>query len=382
MFDIEDPTLNKEKCRTTIGQFPRSIDPRQPPTKKIPFSAISGHPFTHSIELLLPDELFQTTWDAISAKINPCEYAKVFMSLLDVIEGEFFSKYIKIGNILMISEGRHGVDNVYSLKDGLLSLELDKNSYERAGLVGKPIQSGGKKHVVTRYVVEINLRLPSMLHGKKGFDRIVWAFKNVLNSSVAWLFCDLSSTSSILGEETDAPIKKHQPQIFPCTSTTSSFRDILVPPLTPSTFVTDEGRATSAFIETCHEIQEWLALAFLDSPRIHANDTIDQYLSRYSVPDQENCTQTNLVKISWKGLIPSPWIIQLFIATLHSTTKSDSWFAFNSCALGKKAIEGKDGYMILGFPQTKLTSANEENQASKPSFVFWEYTGSPWSASS
>jgi ribonuclease P/MRP protein subunit RPP40 len=41
-------------------------------------------------------------------------------------------------------------------------------------------------------VVEINLRLPSMLHGKKGFERIVWAFKNVLNSSVSWLFCDLA----------------------------------------------------------------------------------------------------------------------------------------------------------------------------------------------
>ena len=32
-----------------------------------------------------------------------------------------------------------------------------------------------------------------MLHGKKGFDRIVWAFKNVLNQTLAWLFCDLES---------------------------------------------------------------------------------------------------------------------------------------------------------------------------------------------
>lgn len=39
--------------------------------------------------------------------------------------------------------------------------------------------------------VEINLRLPSMLHGKKGFERIVWAFKNVLNKSLTWLFHDL-----------------------------------------------------------------------------------------------------------------------------------------------------------------------------------------------
>ena len=40
-------------------------------------------------------------------------------------------------------------------------------------------------------VVEINLRLPSMLHGKKGFDRIVYAFKNVLTMPVTWLFHDL-----------------------------------------------------------------------------------------------------------------------------------------------------------------------------------------------
>ena len=31
-----------------------------------------------------------------------------------------------------------------------------------------------------------------MQHGKKGFDRIVWAFKNVLSESVTWLFYDFS----------------------------------------------------------------------------------------------------------------------------------------------------------------------------------------------
>ena len=51
-------------------------------------------------------------------------------------------------------------------------------------------------------VVEINLRLPSMVHGKKGFERIVWAFKNVLNQSVAWLFFDLASGSDGIAEGT------------------------------------------------------------------------------------------------------------------------------------------------------------------------------------
>lgn len=43
-------------------------------------------------------------------------------------------------------------------------------------------------------VVEIDLRLPSMLHGKKGFDRIEHAFKNVLTNPVTWLFHDLGVT--------------------------------------------------------------------------------------------------------------------------------------------------------------------------------------------
>lgn len=45
-------------------------------------------------------------------------------------------------------------------------------------------------------VIEIDLRLPSMLHGKKGFERIVWAFKNVLNKSLAWLFYDLDGNAN------------------------------------------------------------------------------------------------------------------------------------------------------------------------------------------
>lgn len=45
-------------------------------------------------------------------------------------------------------------------------------------------------------MVDLNLRLPSMLHGKKPFERLESAFQNVLNSSMAWLFCDLESSSS------------------------------------------------------------------------------------------------------------------------------------------------------------------------------------------
>lgn len=69
----------------------------------------------------------------------------------------------------MLSEGRPGIDDIYSLKDGMrtfcllqygfelslivgeLRLDLAKENYERSGLVGKPIHDGGRKHMKTRY---------------------------------------------------------------------------------------------------------------------------------------------------------------------------------------------------------------------------------------
>lgn len=38
--------------------------------------------------------------------------------------------------------------------------------------------------------VEVNLRLPSMVSGRKGFTRLKWAFQNVLTDSMTWLFRD------------------------------------------------------------------------------------------------------------------------------------------------------------------------------------------------
>ena len=77
----------------------------------------------------------------------------------------------------MLSEGRPGIDDKYSLKDGDLSLELlshsklsvaigvlrldlAKENYERCGLVGKAVQDGGRKHVKSRYGGQRQVLLP------------------------------------------------------------------------------------------------------------------------------------------------------------------------------------------------------------------------------
>ena len=52
---------------------------------------------------------------------------------------------------------------------GILRLDLAKENYERCGLVGKPIQDGGRKHVKSRYgklcqMLQPKLRLMSLLN--------------------------------------------------------------------------------------------------------------------------------------------------------------------------------------------------------------------------
>lgn len=69
---------------------------------------------------------------------------------------------------------------------------LDKAIYERSGLVGTPYGVKGGRGLKPRWIVEFDLRSPSMFRGKKGFDRLVYACKNVLNEPLTWLFCNVA----------------------------------------------------------------------------------------------------------------------------------------------------------------------------------------------
>lgn len=141
----------------------------------------------------------QDQWQAIQGQVlgkEPApEFCRVTMTLLQVLQGDFFTEYIKIGDVNMLSRGRTDLDNVFTLKDGRLTMFLDKETYERAGLVGKPHGAKGNRGLRPRWVVEFDLRSPSMLHGRPGFDRLVYACKNTLTEPLTWLFCNLSNKS-------------------------------------------------------------------------------------------------------------------------------------------------------------------------------------------
>lgn len=225
----------------------------------------------------------------------------------------------------MLSEGRPGIENIFSLREGLLRLEVDKSTYQRMGLSGTAIPNEGRKHVKVRYAVEINLRLPSMVRGKHGFERIVWAFKNVLNSRVAWLFCDLKGENDWTG-----PVAVHQPIIRKAEPKAEELSDIVVPAFPKEIDPQDQ--------ETPATLLEWLSLTMCQSPRTRKDNEIGAYLSRYSIQDlfvdDVEPESQQLVKVQWRGFVPASFVQTIVIAALKAS--GDRWFALSIRAFGGK----------------------------------------------
>ncbi|TVY82004.1 Ribonuclease P protein subunit p40 [Lachnellula suecica] len=353
MLDFPEGTKNDPKCYVTHGVMGH-LDPKQPPVKRKPFAAILSHEFVHKLEFVLPEDIWDVIKDKFAVMDEP-RYSKVIMPLKALLEGEFFNirrvLTRPLGNILMLSEGTLGVDNTYRLREGILTLYLDKESYERAGIVGKPDGGKGKRGTKPRWVVEINLRLPSMLHGKKGFDRIVYAFKNVLTTPVTWLFHDLGTTSI----DPD-PLDAHFPTRRVVKQSILENYNVKLPTLTPPKDV--DSTYSADFEDYAVELQEWLALVLLQSTQIQPENTIDPFLSRYAPPGDSH-TQTKLVKISWQGFLSPTWVHELFVKVLLAVPR-DTWFAFCVGGFGEGISGDSKNCTILRLPD----APNE--------YVLWE----------
>ncbi|EED24274.1 ribonuclease P protein subunit p40, putative [Talaromyces stipitatus ATCC 10500] len=370
MLDFAEGASAHEKSYITIGPIPEAVDPQELHSKKAPFSTISHHSLVHTIELILPKDVYTAIWSSIREKLGRPRYIQVIMPLITLLEGDFFNDFVKPGSVLILSEGRPGVDDVFSLEQGILTLQMSRDKYERTGLTGKPIRSGGRKHEKERFAIEIDLRQPSMLHGKKGFERIIWACRNVLNASVTWLLiCDAVSQNSL--DKAAAALQKYQPRILDCEFEEIAHPVVRVPPLSM-----DEVRSQSslaALEDYCNEVSEWLGLVSLQSPRISVDDVIDPYLSRYAVPQSESTQlqSTALVILRWQGVMGSRWINQLLVSYLLQrelrTDRLSVWSALSASAFPRVAVENKDGYTILSLRESAETKGS--------SFVAWEFIG-------
>lgn len=141
--------------------------------------------------------------------------------------------------------------------------------------------------------MELNLRLPSMVRGRPGFNRLIHACRTVLTQEIKWLFADLAPPS-----DSSAPVAAFDPVRRDLDVTIEPMEDHLVP------FFPLEADVGS---EALTEWLEYLSLAFMGSARLRAGHEADPALCRYSVPElvgaePERC---DLARLHVRGMVPA-----------------------------------------------------------------------------
>lgn len=217
------------------------------------------------------------------------------------------------------------------------------------------------------------------MHGKKGFDRLVYACKTVLNAPKTWLFCNVSNNGkyfailylSLASEKsTDMKVSAPNPdpliQHFPTEYTSNPVLVQNMEMKTPSLKIPSAvlgGRNRTELDECATEIYEWLSLVRLESPRLEISDTIDPYLSTYVVPgnplEQE---RDQLCKISWRGFIPPKWAADT-LAALINTLPQKTWFSISTTPFTRVAVGHGADCTIMRPP------------SSPGEYVLWEIKG-------
>ena len=179
-----------------------------------------------------------------------------------------------------------------------------------------------------------------MIRGHKGFERIVWAFKNVLNQSVTWLFCDLHSQTNGTG-----PVAALQPVVRTVEPQIDQLSGVETPHFPDTVKQDDHVQVT--------ELLEWLNLMTVLSPRLQNDDSMDAYLSRYRVPNFSKqiggpVTSTETVsRFRWRGFIPGTSTNKILLATLKAC--GNDWFAMSA-----SSFDGH-GYAILTLEHQTMT---------------------------
>lgn len=122
----------------------------------------------------------------------------------------------------------------------------------------------------------------------------------------------LKNTSANV-DTANKPIQKHHPQPLDCVPLKVNIDQVQMPSLDG---LLSRNMSEAELQETVGALAEWVALVQLGSPRISADDDIDSYLCRYSLPGSDTIGKSNLIRLKWHGLISSKWTAQLMMVLL------------------------------------------------------------------
>jgi ribonuclease P/MRP protein subunit RPP40 len=170
--------------------------------------------------------------------------------------------------------------------------------------------------------IKIDLGVASMVRGKKMFDRLVYAFTNVLVDPVRWLFVDLLQNH---------PDKIGLESVVPFKPTLIEANVVLLSGITVPAALVDAAYPDTSLkdVELEAQLLEYLGLLFIHSPSTLATDNTDPSLCLYQVPDSP-VVGKDLVHVNYRGLLPPSFVRKVLETTRQEESKTKTtkaWWA-------------------------------------------------------
>ncbi|KAJ1568391.1 hypothetical protein HK096_006655, partial [Nowakowskiella sp. JEL0078] len=197
------------------------------------------------------------------------------------------------------------VHDVISISpNGLLIMELTKDTYETAGLTGSRCSSDPNRYNTTTYslfhpVVQIDVADADFKPGTALYDRFLWSCKHVIIEQFRWCM----SLTNIEFFVTGLPCEIKLPESLnltlirvPMEAVIDIREDVWVPEMAAVNMMkTNVNGNDQEFVQ---EFMEWVGLACIESPRLLGNDKPDPFIAVYQPPEPSKVQSLASVKLT------------------------------------------------------------------------------------
>ncbi|XP_073939072.1 ribonuclease P protein subunit p40 isoform X1 [Castor canadensis] len=204
------------------------------------------------------------------------------LPLHELITQEFINTFVKKGSCYALTYNTNiDEDNTVALlPNGKLILSLDKDTYEEAGLQGRPSRYSGKKAM--KFIVSIDLMDLSSNPDSKKYERVSWSFKEKkplkFDFLLAWHRTG-TEESTMMSYFSKYQIQEHWPKVA-----LSTVRDVQCPVLQSSELGGQPETSCSA-----PELFDWLGAVFCNAD---LNNEPNNFISTYCCPQPSTVVAT------------------------------------------------------------------------------------------
>eukprot|EP00743_Colponemidia_sp_Colp-15_P003527 GILK01003805.1.p1 GENE.GILK01003805.1~~GILK01003805.1.p1 ORF type:complete len:375 (-),score=42.92 GILK01003805.1:120-1214(-) len=286
---------------------------------------ITKHHFNSRVELFVPGLAFDS--DAVHQlrhTTTQTNFYEMTTPLETLCSESFVDSVLKSTRFAALSKGTpiDRTNSVAILRSGSLHLNLERDTYQQLGLVGKP--SALKTHKGERYSVSVDMLAPSWRDGKKLYERVQWAFKDRTEPVSLYCYCldpteGVPSSEVLLRDTVGENLSTHTLTMSETNYST---------PIPDMDLVKEQLKSAHDKETVCLGLYEWIGLCAANLlPNLYTS-LADQFLSSYMPEVPLTTSPVASSSMRWTGFI-SPEFIFEKLAAARNVVQSGSapWIA-------------------------------------------------------